>query len=136
LEDRLEKKAFAEKNSSLVLEFDRYILEHPEFADKLPDNALVVRQMGGDDEFNRWAKQAAQEVTDESTVVIYVTIARIKFKENFAEYESEVRARSLITVRGERIRISEWQEMMAPKLTVPRFCWFALLSSDLWSLAF
>ena len=72
------KKAFVEKNSGLVKEFDRYILEHPEFAEKLPDNALVVMQMEGDEEFNRWAKQAAQEAADKDTPVAYVTITEIK----------------------------------------------------------
>ncbi|MBW1979555.1 MAG: hypothetical protein JRI79_16595 [Deltaproteobacteria bacterium] len=72
------KKAFAEKNSSLVKEFDRYILEHPEFADRLPDNALVVMQIEGDEEFNRWARQAAQEAAEKDTPIAYVTITEIK----------------------------------------------------------
>ncbi|MBW1933709.1 MAG: hypothetical protein JRI56_12105 [Deltaproteobacteria bacterium] len=64
------KKAFAEKNSSLVKEFDRYILEHPEFADRLPDNALVVMQIEGD--------EAAQEAAEKDTPIAYVTITEIK----------------------------------------------------------
>ena len=72
------KKAFAEKNSSLVKEFDRYVLEHPEFADQLPDNALVVMQLEGDDEFNHWAKQTARESADKDTAIAYVTITKIK----------------------------------------------------------
>jgi len=72
------KKAFVENNSSLVKEFDRYVLEHPEFADQLPHNALVVMQMEGDDEFNRWARQAALEAADKNTPVVYVTITEIK----------------------------------------------------------
>jgi len=72
------KKAFVEKNSSLVKEFDRYILEHPEFAEQLPDNALVVMLIEGDDEFNRWAKQVAQEAAEKDTPVAYVTITEIK----------------------------------------------------------
>jgi len=36
---------FIEKNSMLVREFDRYVLEHPEFADRLPDNALLIMQI-------------------------------------------------------------------------------------------
>ena len=74
----MSKKAFVEKNSSLVREFDRYILEHPDFADQLPDNALVVMQLEGDDEFNRWAKQAAMEAAEKDTPVAYVTITEIK----------------------------------------------------------
>ena len=45
------KKVFTERNSNLVKEFDRYILEHPEFADQIPDNALVVMQIEGDDDY-------------------------------------------------------------------------------------
>jgi hypothetical protein len=74
----MSKKAFVEKNSTLVREFDRYILEHPDFADQLPDNALVVMQLEGDDEFNRWAKQAAMEAVEKDTPVAYVTITEIK----------------------------------------------------------
>jgi len=74
----ISKKAFTEKNSSLVKEFDRYVLEHPEFADQLPDNSLIVMQLEGDDEFNYWAKEAAQEVVEKDTPVVYITITEIK----------------------------------------------------------
>ena len=50
------RNRFVDKNTMLVREFDRYVLEHPEFAEKIPDNALVVMQITGDDEFNEWAK--------------------------------------------------------------------------------
>ena len=52
------EKEFVEKNTTLVKEFDKYILEYPEFAERLPNNALVVMQMAGDEEFNQWAKNA------------------------------------------------------------------------------
>jgi hypothetical protein len=74
----MSKRSFVEKNSSLVKEFDRYILEHPEFADQLPDNALVVMQIEGDDEFNHWAKQSAQKAAEKDTPVAYVTVTEIK----------------------------------------------------------
>lgn len=34
------------------VEFDRYLREHPEFADKIPDNAQVILLLEGDEEFN------------------------------------------------------------------------------------
>ncbi len=49
----IDKTRFVEKNSVLVKEFDKYILEHSEFADQLPDNALIVMQIDGDDAFNQ-----------------------------------------------------------------------------------
>ena len=31
---------FEQKNAELVTEFDRYVREHPDFAEPIPDNAL------------------------------------------------------------------------------------------------
>jgi len=43
------------KNTELIKEFDRYIREHPEYADSIPKNALVIMQLEGDEEFNQWS---------------------------------------------------------------------------------
>jgi hypothetical protein len=69
---------FREKNTMLVREFDKYIVEHPEFADKIPDNALVVMQIEGDQVFNEWAKEAASGVADEDNALVYITITELK----------------------------------------------------------
>lgn len=74
----IDKRRFVEKNSMLVKEFDRYTLEHPEFADKIPNNALVVMQLEGDEEFNNWARETAQSVAEKDTPVVYVTIIELK----------------------------------------------------------
>jgi hypothetical protein len=73
-----EKKKFVEKNSMLVKEFDRYILEHSDFANEIPDNALVVMQIEGDEEFNRWARETAQSVAEKDSPIVYVTITELK----------------------------------------------------------
>jgi hypothetical protein len=72
------KTDYSEKNTMLVREFDKYILEHPEFAERIPDNALVVMQMEGDEGFNRWAREAAQNMADKRTPPIYITITELK----------------------------------------------------------
>ncbi|MEA3414778.1 MAG: DUF5647 family protein [Thermodesulfobacteriota bacterium] len=72
------KKRFVEKNSILIKEFDRYILEHPEFADKIPDNALVVMHIKGDEEFNNWAKETVESVAEKDNQIVYVTITELK----------------------------------------------------------
>jgi hypothetical protein len=72
------KMRFVEENSLLVKEFDKYILEHPEFADKLPNNAFVVMQIEGDEEFNNWARETAQRVAEKDTPIVYVTITELK----------------------------------------------------------
>jgi hypothetical protein len=62
----------------LVKEFDKYILEHPEFADEIPNNALVVMQIEGDEEFNTWARGTAQNIAEKDTPIVYVTITELK----------------------------------------------------------
>jgi hypothetical protein len=74
----LNHKRFLEKNSLLVKEFDKYILEHPEFADQLPDNALVVMQIDGDEEFNIWARETAKSAHDKENPVVYVRVTELK----------------------------------------------------------
>ena len=67
----IKKERFVEKNSILVKEFDRYILEHPVFAEQIPDNALVVMHIDGDDEFNNWARETAQNVAEKDNPIVY-----------------------------------------------------------------
>jgi hypothetical protein len=62
----------------LIKEFDRYILEHPEFASEIPNNALVVMQIEGDEEFNNWARETAQSVAEKDTPIVYVIITELK----------------------------------------------------------
>mgnify|MGYP003529894789 CR=1 FL=1 len=74
----IDKKRFVEKNGMLVKEFDRYVLEYPEFANKIPDNALVIMQMEGDEEFNNWARKTAQSIAEKATPLVYITITELK----------------------------------------------------------
>ena len=74
----IEKKRFVEKNTILVREFDRYIQEYPEFADKIPNNALIVMQIKEDEEFNKWARETAQNVAEKNNPIVYVTITELK----------------------------------------------------------
>ena len=59
--DILEKK-----HAILVTEFDRYVIEHPEFAAKIPPNAQVVLQVEGDDEYNEWSRQLAKRQREQA----------------------------------------------------------------------
>ena len=69
---------FKEKNIVFVKEFDKYILEHPEFAEKIPQNALVVMQIVGDKEFNNWARRTAQNAAEKDQQIVYITITELK----------------------------------------------------------
>ena len=73
-----DRNRFVDKNTMLVREFDRYVLEHPEFAEKIPDNALVVMQITDDDEFNEWAKRTAQSMAEKNNPIVYFTVTELK----------------------------------------------------------
>jgi hypothetical protein len=70
--------SFVNKNTMLVREFDKYILEHPGFAEKIPDNALVVMQIVGDEEFNEWARRTGQSVAEKDNPIVYITVTELK----------------------------------------------------------
>jgi len=68
---------FELRNAELVSEFDRYMREHPEFADSIPDNALVALLLEGDEEFNEWSRKGAQEQAEEDQPIVYVKIKHL-----------------------------------------------------------
>jgi hypothetical protein len=73
-----DKERYVEKNNVLIREFDKYILEHPEFSDCIPNNALVVMQIEGDEEFNGWARETGRQVAEKNTPMVYIRITELK----------------------------------------------------------
>jgi len=71
--DILEKK-----HAILVTEFDRYVIEHPGFAAKIPPNAQIVLQVEGDDEYNEWSRQLAKRQREQGQPAIYVKVKGLK----------------------------------------------------------
>ncbi len=51
---------FEKKNTDLIKEFNRYIREHPGFAEAIPKGAIVAMQLEGDDDFNAWSRRLAE----------------------------------------------------------------------------
>jgi len=66
------------KNAELVTEFDRYVREHAEFAERIPDNALVAMLVEGDEEFNRWSRDGAKRQAEKGQPIVYIRIKRIQ----------------------------------------------------------
>ena len=52
---------FERLNSVLGYEFDRYVMEHPGFAEKIPLGATVILQLEGNDAYNRWSRRIAEK---------------------------------------------------------------------------
>ncbi len=65
------------KNLILSTEFDRYVIEHPEFAEKIPLNALVVLLPDDDKELCKINMEIADKQREEGQQVVYVHIGEI-----------------------------------------------------------
>jgi hypothetical protein len=53
-------KDFHRLHMDLLGEFDRYVLENPGFAARIPYGATVVLQLDGNDAYNRWSRGIAE----------------------------------------------------------------------------
>jgi hypothetical protein len=68
---------FEKRNSLLGMEFDRYLREHPEFTDKIPNNAQVILLLEGDEQFNQWSVRIGKEQAAQDQPLLYVTIKKL-----------------------------------------------------------
>lgn len=66
------------KHAILVTEFDRYVVEHPEFAVKIPQNAQIVLQVEGEEEYNAWSRQIAARQRERDQSVVFVKVKGLK----------------------------------------------------------
>lgn len=69
---------FEQKNAQLVTEFDRYVIENPDFAEAIPDGALVAMEVAGDDAFNEWSRNLAKQQAEEGQPIVYVRIKKLR----------------------------------------------------------
>jgi len=85
---------FERKNTELIKEFNRYIREHPEFADSILNDAVVVMQLEGDEEFNEWSRRLAESRAGEGRPIVYIKIKEL------APLHSRIRDLELEQVAG------------------------------------
>jgi len=50
------------------------VIEHPDFASRIPQNAQIVLQVEGDEEYNQWCRQLAERQRETDQVVAYVKV--------------------------------------------------------------
>jgi hypothetical protein len=56
---------------TLSFEFQKYLIRHPKFAERVPNRALVVFELEGRPAFNRWAKEvAAKQLRPKQKMVV------------------------------------------------------------------
>ena len=67
---------FTEFLAMVSTEFHRYLMENEEFADKIPVNALVIFQIEGEDDFNKWHREISLKNREANQPVIYIHVKK------------------------------------------------------------
>ncbi len=68
---------FEALNAEVGAEFDRYALEHPTFAAKIPRGAQVVLQLPNSPRFNAWLRRLASKQHQPGQPVVVVHIGKL-----------------------------------------------------------
>ncbi|MBU2228712.1 MAG: hypothetical protein KJ936_13795 [Proteobacteria bacterium] len=63
----------------LASELHRYLMEDEEKARLLPDDALIIFQVEGEDDFNRWHKEMTLRNREANQSVTYVHLKKWRF---------------------------------------------------------
>ena len=74
---RLERR-MVEKNLDLIFEFEKYVLQHPDFASKIPRNAVVFMQVEKDEHFNRWSRALMDKQHKKGQPIFCVRIKKMR----------------------------------------------------------
>jgi uncharacterized protein DUF5647 len=79
------------KNLVLGKEFDLYVLEHPEFAEEIPEDAIVVLMPDDDPELAGINLKMAEEAREPQQPMFLVRIKKMKpITSRIAEFEWKV----------------------------------------------
>jgi hypothetical protein len=67
-----------QRSLTLIHEFDRYVLEHPRFAEKIPNGAEVVLLPSYDDELRKYNLRNSQINREPGRPLVYIEIDRLR----------------------------------------------------------
>jgi hypothetical protein len=72
----IDAQHFERRQFELTAEFGKYIFDHPEVDEQLPDGAYVYFQVAGEEDFNQYSRELAERQQREEGVP--VVLVRIK----------------------------------------------------------
>lgn len=71
-----EMNPYSKINSMLSFEFHKYVMENTDIANKIPKNALIIFQINGEEEFNKWSTKTSMRNREENQPVITVKLKK------------------------------------------------------------
>lgn len=60
----------------LSSEFNKYLIQHPKTAERIPEGALVIFQIEGETAFNEWSKKISIKNREKDQPVIFVYVKK------------------------------------------------------------
>ena len=66
----IDPEVFSRRQMELRAEFAKYVIEHPEVDDSLPDDTCVLFEVEGEPEFNEYSRQLAERRQREDGVQV------------------------------------------------------------------
>jgi len=70
----METFAFSDKQLELAAEFGKFVFDHPEADQHLPDGAFVYFEVTCEPEFNQYSRELAERQRREGVPVVFVRI--------------------------------------------------------------
>ena len=71
-------KSFEKLNAELGAEFDRYVAEHPAWAQKyIPSRSKIALQIEGNTAFNEWSRQLAEPTRSAEQTLVLISIKKL-----------------------------------------------------------
>ena len=68
---------FVEKSLTLSFEFQRYLIGHPEVAEKIPREAQILFILRDDQEFTKHERRLGENLKKEGCSIIFIEVERI-----------------------------------------------------------
>ena len=70
---------YTEFLTMLSSEFHRYFMEHEHVASTIPRNAVVIFQVHGEEEFNKWHRAMSLRNRETTQPVIHVHVNKLRY---------------------------------------------------------
>jgi hypothetical protein len=70
-------KQMQERHALLIEEFNQYLFDHPEFLEQIPQGAVIVLQLKGDEEYNRWSRRIARKTREKGQPLAFIEIRKL-----------------------------------------------------------
>jgi hypothetical protein len=73
----------------IATEFQKYLMDHERFADNIQPNALIIFQVRGEDDFNRWHYETSLRNREVEQPLVYVHVNTLRTQSLLKEVTME-----------------------------------------------